>query len=419
MGFLDGALSPLITAATQAVGGAQQGQHQGLIDKIKLDKQAKDDAIKAVLSGANLRHLNAETNHLESPPPKTPQFHFDQDGNAYTMGENGHLTPAIIDRPDTPPGQPATPPAATGGPSGDIDLSTHTANTQTSPATEQHAVAPPAAQQGTPKAPAPQPKFGPRPPLDPIEVHKKERLFDVANPVPEKTDRELVQVQGPDGNPIWTPRPEAAGKPAKVTTRLESATNTAATARLQAAVSEMNNAHKGMEEFEQGLKSGKYTINGMEQLGGRVANSFTHDDPISMGIQSTALAALNRTNPALARYIRRGLSFAEGESMISQRPSDFRTKMAAFLSTAASGASPEMIGDIESRRTSILNPLNETVGASKAPGGTADNARKAGSSSGDINLGTKQLVPLTTAQRVRAAKDSDYRDFKISQGYKF
>jgi hypothetical protein len=140
----------------------------------------------------------------------------------------------------------------------------------------------------------------------------------------------------------------------------------------------MNNAHKGMEEYENALRNGTANINGLQQFASRVANSFTHDDPVSMTIQSGALATLNRTNPELARYIRRALSFAEGESMISQRPSDFRTKMSAFLSAAASGASPEMIHDIEQRRTSILDPLNRTV----QPGPTKASAP----SSGDVDL---------------------------------
>lgn len=157
------------------------------------------------------------------------------------------------------------------------------------------------------------------------------------------------------------------GEAKPAVTRVENAMQTAAKARLEAAVSEMNNAHNGMAEFEQKLKSGKISINGLSQFAGATANSFTHDDPASRLVQSAALSTLNRVNPELARYIRRGLSFAEGESMVSQRPSDFRTKMAAFLSTAASGASPEMIADIESRRTSILNPLNATVKSSSAP----------------------------------------------------
>lgn len=219
---------------------------------------------------------------------------------------------------------------------------------------------------------------------------------------PRVTPEPLESTVGPDNKPVLTPRSQAAGKtpfikpdapsftpvtlgggegqPAVVkpfnnktgtvgapvgeakpaATRVESAMNTAAKARLKAAISEMNNAHSNMDEFEGRLSRGEVNIGGLQQVLGRVANAFTHDDPLSQLTQSGALATLNKTNPDLARYIRRGLSFAEGESMISQRPSDFRTKMAAFLSTAASGASPEMIADIQGRRKSILDPLNAT-----------------------------------------------------------
>jgi len=150
--------------------------------------------------------------------------------------------------------------------------------------------------------------------------------------------------------------PIATGKPAA--TRIEGAQQELTRARAEAAVSEMNNATSNMTAYEEKLANGTADISGLGQFMGSVANTFTHDDPASKAIQSGALALLNRKNPDLARYIRRGLSFAEGESMISTRPSDFRTRMAAFLSQAASGAGPDMITDIQSRRASIMNPLN-------------------------------------------------------------
>lgn len=182
---------------------------------------------------------------------------------------------------------------------------------------------------------------------------------------PASTQQEpMVLVQdesNPDGPGIYTPRSQASGQHAPQKPKAENAMNVAANARLQAAVSEMTNADQSMQQFERELASGQRTINAPAQVLQRLANSFTHDDPLSMLAQSSSLAMLNRTDPELARYIRRGLSFAEGESMISQRPSDFRTKMASFLSTAASGATPELIGDIQSRRSAIMTPLHEVV----------------------------------------------------------
>lgn len=197
-----------------------------------------------------------------------------------------------------------------------------------------------------------------------IGEHETERQFDVTHP--ETSYTFLPGANDETGNPTilagnsrtgqLTPTGQHGKAPV---TRIESATNTAAKARLKAAISEMNNANTGMEDFESKLKSGQINISGVSQLLGRAANAFTHDDPLSQTIQATTLTTLNHTNPDLARYIRRALSFAEAESMISQRPSDFRTKMAAFLSAASSGASPDMISDIQSRRHSILTPLNQ------------------------------------------------------------
>lgn len=175
--------------------------------------------------------------------------------------------------------------------------------------------------------------------------------------------------------------------------RAQNAQNMAAEALLRSSVSEMTNADKYMQSYEHDLASGKKSINGLAQFIGGIGNSFTHDDPASRAIQNTALTALNKVNPDLARYIRRGLSFAEGEAGISKRPSDFRTKMAAFLSTAASGASPDMIQDIQGRRQSILNPLHEVLADHPTGGGVSkprltqaqyDTGRKKGHSAAEI-----------------------------------
>lgn len=205
---------------------------------------------------------------------------------------------------------------------------------------------------------------GYRQPLrDPVADHLAERKDDVANPLPATAggDR-YVFTSGADGilrGNTATGTLEPTGQQSKPPlTRIESATQDAARKRMSAAVSEMNNAHTGLTAYEERLRNGTASISGLEQFGGRIANTFTHDDPASMAIQATALTALNKVNPELARYIRRSLSFAEGESMISQRPSDYRTKLSAFLSGASAGADAGMIDDIQSRRNSIMTPLN-------------------------------------------------------------
>lgn len=174
--------------------------------------------------------------------------------------------------------------------------------------------------------------------------------------------RTMQEVKTPDGSTF-----QGAPK----TTGTQNAQQLAADALLRSSASEMTKSDAQMKEYEKGLSDGSVSINGLSQFLGGLGNAFTHDDPASRAIQNTALTTLNTVNPDLARYIRRGLSFAEGEAGISKRPSDFRTKMATFLSTAASGATPGMISDIQSRRSSILDPINSVLKGSGSASGSS------------------------------------------------
>lgn len=181
---------------------------------------------------------------------------------------------------------------------------------------------------------------------------------------------QILQGVDENGDPAFFRVPKSGGDPVKiggmaprVTVKTENAQQELTRARAEAAVSEMNSGVKVMQDFENKLKSGQAKIGNVGQIVGSIANTFTHDDPASKAIQNTALTLLNKSNPEFARYIRRALSFAEAESMISSRPSDFRTRMSAFLSSVANGADPSMIDDISARRDAILNPLNRIYSA--------------------------------------------------------
>lgn len=152
--------------------------------------------------------------------------------------------------------------------------------------------------------------------------------------------------------------------------------------RITTATADMEYGHNQMQDYEKKLRSGEANLNGVQQFLGSVGNSFTHDDPVSRGVQTAALTALGTTNPDLARYIRGGLAFAEGESMFQQRPSDYRTKLAAFLSTASPGSAKDpgwlgLLDDVERRRTSILTPLLK-LREKKDAGGQPTPNRRAG-----------------------------------------
>lgn len=349
-GFFD-ALSAAITPAANAAAGYDAGKAQGqqqeadtFLKRLQLARQQQQDAEAKALRQAQMGHLNAQTDALRAPAPKA-ELVVPQ-GSTVLGGDRK----PIFENPK--PVEPKNP------------------------------------IMGSP------------------EWEKAQRFK--ASLAPQ--DKTLVQIADP-GDPsksIYVPRDKAIGKNAKQTLKFESATNTAAQARLEAAVSEMNNAHSNMGQFEESLKNGTRKINAPSQLLGRVANAFTHDDPLSQLTQSGALSALNATDPELARYIRRGLSFAEGESMISQRPSDFRTKMAAFLSAAASGASPEMIGDIQGRRQAILDPLNRVV--------TPDGGGRSGTPPPQRRATDGK--PMSDAA-YKAAKAAGYSDAEITaKGYR-
>lgn len=353
MGFLDG-LGKAAGIGADVIGGYQQDQDAKLktaLAQAAADRQAQQDDLTQRIGASTIAHNNAETSNLLAKPPE-PYHPID---------------------PNSPAGIDAAIKKSLGEwhPTQNID------------------------------------------PLSPAGLAAKAQEPRNIDPnSPEGIDAAIKKAQGaPDHYtfPVGaegilrgdtrtgelTPTGQAAKPPV---TKIESATNTAAKARLEAAVSEMNNATTGMAEYEKGLANGTVNISGLGQLLGRVGGAFTHDDPASMAIQSAALDALNTTNPDLARYVRRGLSFAEGESMISQRPSDFRTKMSAFLSQAATHASPEMIQDIQSRRNSIMDPLNANVQPSP-PGGAA--SRPAAKVTGPPDGGTK---PTITQQEFDALK---------------
>jgi hypothetical protein len=217
---------------------------------------------------------------------------------------------------------------------------------------------------------------GPKAPVVGSDEWKQIEIFKAKLAADYKVDpTQIIQGADADGNSHFYRVPKNGGPPEmidgiapKVTIKSESAQQELTRARAQASVSEMNNADKLMTDIETRIANGTLKIGNIGQILGSMANTFTHDDPASKIIQNTALTAINKANPELARYIRRALSFAEGESGISARPSDFRTRMAAFLSQAANGATPEMIQDIGSRRRVILNTLNRIYPEAAAEG---------------------------------------------------
>lgn len=330
-GLLGGWLSPALTALTQTVGGYEQGkvlmdkqQRQEALLARQAERTQKNDEVMNVLRAAQTGEAEARARAVLSAKPKRTAEKFMTGGKAVqgSVDESGTYYDAA--------GNPVTEAAPFAAPSAPIP--------------------------GTPEWKA-------------MEIERAKIAAQYGYHAPPQASYTPVTLGGENGQPpVIKPFNTRTGEVGPVVgtakpavTRVESAMNVASNARLTAAVSEMNNAHDNMDQYEAELASGQANINGLQQFLAATGSSFSHDDPASRLVQTQALALLNSSNPELARYIRRGLSFAEGESMVSNRPSDFRTKMSQFLSTAASGASPDMIQDIQSRRKALLDPLNAAV----------------------------------------------------------
>lgn len=199
MGFLSG-LSTYITPATQALAGAQEGKVQGLLEKIKLDREAKSDAIKSALAGLQTRNIESEIKTRENPK-ETPVF--SQDNDPYVM-RGGKMVPVPVENPSA---------------SSHVDNST--AESPSGPVADNPSSAPPVqqgAQQGGQPVKAKTPKFGPRKEASTIPgtpEWKAAKILEArigAEYGYHPDDKTLVPVQQADGSSIYTPRSQAAGQ---------------------------------------------------------------------------------------------------------------------------------------------------------------------------------------------------------------
>lgn len=130
--------------------------------------------------------------------------------------------------------------------------------------------------------------------------------------------------------------------------------------RTRAGMNEMLLADRSMRDFEEQFKSGQVKVTVGQRVLQKLATDFANEKtPIDKIITSSAYKALAEANPALVEYMRNVDAFAEGETMISSRPSNFRTKMAQFLSGIAAGSPVEVVNRVQQRRRGLLAPMVE------------------------------------------------------------
>lgn len=144
------------------------------------------------------------------------------------------------------------------------------------------------------------------------------------------------------------------------------AQSAAQVARTFGGLAEMDNGRQFMDKYEADLDRG-FDDNGkpvslegvapvLKQMLGGLGTDVAH--PV-LGVP--AYAALATADPRLARYLRYGMTFGEGEGLIANRPSDFRQKISQFLSTARAGMGPGSYNDIKSRRDVITEAVKAAM----------------------------------------------------------
>lgn len=146
--------------------------------------------------------------------------------------------------------------------------------------------------------------------------------------------------------------------------------------RSIAAVQGMHDADKKMKRFEVPAASGKINYTDWDYMQGRLATAY--DDAAKetgalghiVPFYGTATGAemlrrLNQSNPALANYLQAASQWALEESSLSNRPSEYRTKMDEFISAIKPGAGKESIHDIWSSRAARLSGYDLSVPAAK------------------------------------------------------
>ena len=323
----------------------RQRDRQAVMDKLAQDRQAKQDAAAQAMQTANIGHLNAETAKLQQPtPPKVPPIIFDQQGVPYIRHEDGSIERARIrgELPNIPQASVDSIPDV-GLPRGD--------NTPT------------AAPQGT------TPRFGPRnpysqeaidaagkkagavaqaqapfkpTPTDPTKVHAANRDYDITHPLPTR--------------------------PGGMTGGMGSG-GIGGVARTAAAITGMVQADDQMTPFEQSVHSGRVDYTGLDYFKGQMTKMYDAHGKIDQAIHSATFANLDKNNPALASYLRLAETWALEDSNLSGRPSDFRTKLDAFVSAIGPNANPAQIESIQRFRRTRLDELKKFQPAMEAIAG--------------------------------------------------
>lgn len=140
-------------------------------------------------------------------------------------------------------------------------------------------------------------------------------------------------------------------------------------ARTSAAITGMETAHNQMVPFENSVKQGKANYNGLDYWEGLRGKMYDAKGVVNEAVHSAAFASLDKNNPDLANYLRSVETWALEDSQLSGKPSDFRTKLDAFISAIGPNAGTTHIDNTQHFRQTRLDALKKFQPAMEAMAG--------------------------------------------------
>lgn len=216
--------SQLITQATTARNqyalGQKEQEQEGLklaFKKADMERMAQEQKLKDAVAQAQAGHLRAQTSALLAPKPKTPEHITDQNGDLWVKHDDGSFERAKL-RGTEAPSAASVPMSAPPSASGDIDLD------QPQTPVERGSIP------SLPQVSSQTPKFGAKPPVEPLEVtvdpRTKQRTYTPRSraagmqapepPAPQQSFTPVTLGGGDGAPPVVVPfntKEGTAGKP--------------------------------------------------------------------------------------------------------------------------------------------------------------------------------------------------------------
>lgn len=437
-------LAPVLEQKRQRDRQTQQDTVAQQIQKDTAARQAAAESRAAAMHTANVGHVNAQTDALLHP--KAPPHVFDQSGKPWIIDENGNFKAAnIIDGSSPAVTVPSAPspsfdaPPMTEALRGSMGL--RPTDAPTTPAPVQSPTQAPRlpVPQAAPKPPAvtvqqdTTPKFGKAPVVPRIDPNSPAGIAADSAKVANRAALRPAGTMKIDPNSaagISADSTKAANRamlrpPGGMTGGMGSG-GIGGVARTSAGITGMQNAAEGMLPFEEAVRSGKASFDGLDYYTTQLAKMFDAHGNVDRAIHAAAFAHLNKTNPALANYLGSVEQWALEDATVSGKPSDFRTKMDGFVSMIGPNPSSQNIDRVQHFRGTRIDQLSKfqpalesianrfTQGQGGGRGSPPPNAPGTASPAGtpgNINLGK-----ITPDERA-ALKANGFTDAQITAKY--